>query len=161
MDRNMPGILAYPQPGEWFIVDAGASNTVVGGVLYQKQDDVERGLSYFSKALAKPERNYYVTRNSRNELLAVAKTVEHFHKYLYGQRFKLRTDHASFKCLFKFKNPVKKLDGYKNLTLKLNKKNVGMETQTLCQDDVVQRVLNTANGSKWLSLESLVEERRR
>jgi len=83
-----PPILAYP-PGEEFIVDADASNTGVGGVLSQNQDGEEQVIAYFNKALSKPERNYCVTRK---ELLAILKTVEHFHKYLYGQKFKLRTD---------------------------------------------------------------------
>src|SRR5436190_24179524 len=54
-----------------------------------------------SDILAKPERNYCVTRR---ELLAVVKSVEHFHKYLYGRRFLLRTDHAALKWLLQFKN---------------------------------------------------------
>jgi len=39
-----PPILAYP-PGEEFIVDAYASNTVVGGVLSQNQDGEEQVIS--------------------------------------------------------------------------------------------------------------------
>nr|WPV71156.1 MAG: replicase [Ips erranti-like virus 3] len=97
-----PPVLAFPRPGEEFIVDADASNIGLGGVLSQIQDGEERVIAYFSKSLSKPERNYCVTRK---ELLAVVKTVEQFHKYLYGQRFRLRTDHASLKWLFQFKNP--------------------------------------------------------
>lgn len=43
------------------------------------------------------ERNHCVTRK---ELLAVVKTLEYFHKYLYSQRFHLRTDLAFMKWLF-------------------------------------------------------------
>ncbi|GFV80236.1 retrovirus-related Pol polyprotein from transposon 412 [Trichonephila clavipes] len=39
------------------------------------------------------------------ELLAIVKAVEHFHPYLYGRRFLLRTDHASLTWLLNFKNP--------------------------------------------------------
>jgi hypothetical protein len=35
-------ILAYPQPGEMFIVDTDASNFGIGGVLFQVQDRQER-----------------------------------------------------------------------------------------------------------------------
>ena len=48
------------------------------------------------------ERNYCVTRR---ELLAALESIKHFHKYLYGQQFKLRTDHAALKWLLQFKNP--------------------------------------------------------
>ncbi|GFU52772.1 retrovirus-related Pol polyprotein from transposon 412 [Trichonephila clavipes] len=74
----------------------------VGAVLSQDIDGQERVIAYFSKCLSKPEINYCVTRK---ELLAIVKTVEHFHPYLYGRRFLLRTDHASLTWLLNFKNP--------------------------------------------------------
>ncbi|GFQ64699.1 hypothetical protein TNCT_540751 [Trichonephila clavata] len=40
---------------------------------------------------------------TRKELLAIVKAVEHFHPYLYGRRFLLRTDHASLTWLLNFK----------------------------------------------------------
>jgi hypothetical protein len=78
-------ILAYLQPGERF-VDTDASNFQIGGVLSQMQDGQERVTAYYSKTLNKAERNYCVTRR---ELLAIVRTLEHFHKYLYGQQFHL------------------------------------------------------------------------
>jgi hypothetical protein len=73
--------LGYPQSGEKFIVETDASNVGIGGVI-----------AYFSKILSKVEKNYCFTRY---ELLAIVKTLEHFHKYLYGQQFHLRTDHSA------------------------------------------------------------------
>ncbi|XP_023721191.1 uncharacterized protein LOC111871977 [Cryptotermes secundus] len=87
-------------PGEKFIVDTDASNVGIG-VLSQVQDGQERVTAYFSKTLNKVERNYCV---SRPELLAIVRTLEHFHKYLYGQQFNLRTDHSAFTWLMSFKN---------------------------------------------------------
>ncbi|UYV73203.1 K02A2.6-like [Cordylochernes scorpioides] len=95
-------ILAYPRPGDSFILDTDASNTGIGGVLSQVQEGSERVIAYFSKTLSKPERNYCVTRK---ELLAIVKSIEHFHHYLYGQEFILRSDHASLQWLLNFKNP--------------------------------------------------------
>ncbi|UYV84725.1 K02A2.6-like [Cordylochernes scorpioides] len=93
---SSPPMLAYPDPGEPFILDTDASNTGIGAVLSQTQDGVERVIAYFSKTLSKPERNYCVTRR---ELLAIVKSIEHFHHYLYGQKFLLRTDHAALRWL--------------------------------------------------------------
>ncbi|GBN83820.1 Retrovirus-related Pol polyprotein from transposon 297 [Araneus ventricosus] len=59
-------------------------------------------IAYFSKSLGKPERNYCVTRK---ELLAIVKSIEHFHHYLYGRKFLLRTDHASLRWLLNFREP--------------------------------------------------------
>ncbi|UYV73793.1 K02A2.6-like [Cordylochernes scorpioides] len=99
---SSPPMLAYPDPGEPFILDTDASNTGLGAVLSQTQDGVERVIAYFSKTLSKPERNYCVTRR---ELLAIVKSIEHFHHYLYGQKFLLRTDHAALRWLLNFKSP--------------------------------------------------------
>ncbi|GFW19896.1 hypothetical protein TNCV_3561991 [Trichonephila clavipes] len=94
-------ILIYPQPDKPFILDTDASNESVGAVLSQEIDGQERVVAYWSKCLSKPERNYCVTGK---ELLAIVKAIEHFHHYLYGQKFLLRTDHASLTWLMNFRN---------------------------------------------------------
>ncbi|GFW77832.1 hypothetical protein TNCV_3404071 [Trichonephila clavipes] len=94
-------ILAYPEIGKQFILDTDASHESIGAVLSQEIDGQQRVIAYFNKCLSKPERNYCVTRK---ELLAIVKAVEHFHPYLYGRRFLLRTDHALLTWLLNFKN---------------------------------------------------------
>ena len=95
-------IQSYPllqdQP---FLLDCDASNVGVGAVLSQVQDGEERVISYFSKCLSRAERQYCTTRK---ELLAVVTAVKHFHHYLIGQDFTIRTDHGSLKWLMRFKN---------------------------------------------------------
>ncbi|GFX87020.1 retrovirus-related Pol polyprotein from transposon 297 [Trichonephila clavipes] len=87
--------------GQAIFLDTDASNESVGAVLSQEIDGQERVVAYWSKCLSKPERNYCVTRK---ELLAIVKAIEHFHHYLYGQKFLLRTDHASLTWLMNFRN---------------------------------------------------------
>jgi hypothetical protein len=94
-------VLGYPRPGDRFIVDTDASNVRIGGVLSQEQDDSERVVAYFSKILSKAESNFCVTRR---KLLAIAKTLENFHNYLYGQEFHLRADHSALTRLLSFRN---------------------------------------------------------
>lgn len=95
-------ILGYPEQQGKFILDTDASNTGIGAVLSQVQNGEERVIEYYSRVLSKPERNYCVTRK---ELLAIVKSVNHFHKYLYGQEFLVRTDHAALKWLMEMKQP--------------------------------------------------------
>ncbi|UYV73470.1 K02A2.6-like [Cordylochernes scorpioides] len=95
-------VLVYPQPGMRFVLDTDASNSGIGAVLSQVQDGEERVIEYYSKILTKPERNYCATRR---ELLAIVRSVEHFHRYLYGQDFLVRTDHAALTWLLQMKNP--------------------------------------------------------
>ena len=95
-------ILAYPSETDEFILDTDASNFHLGAVLSQVQDGHERPVAYFSRTLNKAECNYCITRK---ELLAIVASVKHFHAYLYGQKFKVRTDHGALTWLMKFKHP--------------------------------------------------------
>ena len=76
------------------MLDTDASNVGIGAVLSQ--------VHQASQALSKPERNYYTTRQ---ELLAIVKAIDHVHPFLYGQKFTIRTNHASLQWLINFKNP--------------------------------------------------------
>ncbi|GBN58308.1 Retrovirus-related Pol polyprotein from transposon 297 [Araneus ventricosus] len=95
-------ILTYPRFDKDFILDTDVSNEGIGAVLSQNIGNEKRVIVYFSKSWGKPERNYCVTRK---ELLAIVKSIEHFHHYLYGRKFLLRTDHASLRWLLNFKEP--------------------------------------------------------
>ena len=95
-------VLGYPDPTQTYILDTDASGFGVGAVLSQVQEGQERVIAYYSKTLAPPERNYCVTRR---ELLATVKAIKHFRPYLYGRKFKLRTDHASLRWLCRRKEP--------------------------------------------------------
>jgi hypothetical protein len=61
-------------------------------VISQVQDGQEWVIAYYSKMPNKAKRNYCVTWQ---ELDVIVRTWEHFHKYLYGQEFHLRTDHSA------------------------------------------------------------------
>ena len=93
-------VLAYPRSSGLFIVDTDASNTGVGGVLSQLQDDEEKVIWYASKKLSRAQRQYCVTRR---ELLAAVIFLQEFRHYILGQEFILRTDHNSLRWIFTFK----------------------------------------------------------
>ena len=95
-------VLGYPDSRGEFVIDTDASNYGLGAVLSQTQDGVERVIAYYSRALSQAERNYCATRK---ELLAVVQAVKHFHPYLYGKKFKIRSDHASLQWLLNFRHP--------------------------------------------------------
>ena len=99
-------VLALPRFGEEageFILECDASDDAIGAVLLQKQDGEERVIAYGSRKMSKSEKNYGVTKK---ELLSVVVFVRHFHSYLVGKHFSLRSDHASLQWLMHFKNPT-------------------------------------------------------
>ena len=94
-------ILCYPSTRQQFILDTDASGCGIGAVLAQFHEGREQVVAYFSRVLSKAERNYCVTRR---ELLAVIESVKHFHHYVYGVPFTVRTDHGALTWLLRFKN---------------------------------------------------------
>ena len=98
-----PIVLAYPNKEGTFVPDTDASLYGVGGVLSQiQEDDQEKVFSHASKTLSKTQQNYCTTMR---ELIASAVFIKHFHHYLWGRKFILRTDHASLKWLVNFREP--------------------------------------------------------
>ena len=95
-------VLAFPSELGSLILDTDASEIGLGVVLSQIQDDgSERVLSFASRTLTRPEKNYCVTRK---ELLAIVYAVRKYRHYL-GQRVIVRTDHNALQWLFSFKEP--------------------------------------------------------
>ena len=73
-------VLPFPDPSSPYLLDTDASTGGLGKLrLLQVKDGKEHVVAFYSSKLTKPERNYCVTRR---ELLAVVKSVEHFHPYL-------------------------------------------------------------------------------
>jgi hypothetical protein len=96
-------ILAFPDYTRSFVLDTDASDTGMGAVLSQLDDNgAERVVAYASCTLSRAERRYCVTRK---ELLAVVTFIKHFRPYLLGKHFTLRTDHGSLTWLARFKEP--------------------------------------------------------
>lgn len=95
-------ILALPRENGMYYLDTDSSAEGIGGVLQQMQDDKLVVIAYSSKALSAAERNYCV---SRQELLSIVYHIDHFRCYLWGNHFKVRSDHASLRYLISFKNP--------------------------------------------------------
>ena len=97
-----PRLLAYPADDGIFILDTDASGQGLGAVLSQLQGGEEHVIAYYSHVLTWPEQQYCVTRR---ELLAVVEAIKHFHHYLCGRHFVVRTDHGLLKWLMNFKHP--------------------------------------------------------
>lgn len=111
----------------------------------QIQDQEEKVITYYSRSLTKPERNYCVIRK---ELLAVVEAVKHCHHYLYGGHFRIRTDHGALRWLLSFKSPEGQVARWIEM---LGTYNLEIEHRmpTGCLDDRVRpKAVHTASGRK-------------
>ena len=94
---NTP-ILAYADYQRPFKVHTDASESGLGAVLYQDQEDgTTRVVAYASRSLSKSEKRYH---SSKLEFLALKWSIcERFHEYLYGGEFEVHTDNNSLTCV--------------------------------------------------------------
>jgi hypothetical protein len=99
-------LLAFPNNRDLFILTTDGSDSGVGAVFSQIQENRERIVSYYSAVHNKAQRNYSATDK---ELLAAVSAIEHFRPYLAGNKFVLRTDHQALLSLFKTRNTKARL----------------------------------------------------
>lgn len=85
-------ILQLPDFGATFIVECDGSGTGFGGVLHQG----EGAIAFFSKAIS--ARHAKLAAYER-ELIGLVYAVRHWRPYLWGQPFRVLTDHFSLKYL--------------------------------------------------------------
>ena len=98
---NAP-ILAYPVQDAETSIHTDACGHGLGAALYQKQNNVDVVIAYASRSLTPGEKNYAATHL---ECLAVVWAIETFRPYIYGQKFKVVTDHHSLCYLLNLKDP--------------------------------------------------------
>ena len=88
------------------MLETDASIDGIGAVLGQYQTDGHlHPVSYASRALSTPERNYSITDL---ETLAVVWAISHFHNFLYGHIVTIYTDHTAVKSVLEAPNPAGK-----------------------------------------------------
>lgn len=85
-------ILRYPNFEKKFTLTTDASNYAIGSVLSQDGHPI----CFASRTLNNHEKNYSATDK---EFLAILWSVNYFRPYLYGNKFKILTDHQPIKFL--------------------------------------------------------------
>ena len=84
-----------------FHISTDASDTAIGGVLGQKEDQQSYAIYFVSKNLSPAELNYTVTEK---ELLEVVHAINKFHHYITGYEVFVHTDHSGI--IFLMNKPI-------------------------------------------------------
>ena len=94
----MAPILRRPNWSLPFHISTDASDTALGGVLGQKENQQNYAIYFTSKNLTPPELNYTVTEK---EFLAVVHSINKFRHYITGYEVFVHTDHSAIRFLMK------------------------------------------------------------
>lgn len=96
--------LAHYDPNAKIIVAADACEYGVGAVLlHEYSDGTQKAVYHASKSLTPAQRKY---SQIEKEALALVFAVRKFHKFLFGRRFQLLTDHKPLLAIFGSKKGI-------------------------------------------------------
>ena len=109
---NSP-ILALPDFSQEMVLTCDASDKSISFNLSQVINGLDHVIEYGARGLRKSELNYSV---SQKELLAIITGVQHYHDYLSGAEFLIRTDNSALQYLNSMKHATGRL-GRWNLLL--------------------------------------------
>lgn len=92
-----PRILQYPDFSKDFILTTDASDVACGAILSQQHGNSDLPIAYASRSFTKGEKSKPVIEKA---LTAIHWAIDYFKAYLWGRRFKVRTDHRPLVYLF-------------------------------------------------------------
>lgn len=101
-----PTVLKFPDFEKDFTITTDASDSACGAILSQTFNNKDLPIAYASKTFTKGEKNKSIIEK---ELTAIHWAIDYFKPYVYGRKFKIRTDHRPLTYLFGMKNPSSKL----------------------------------------------------
>ena len=95
--------LTHYNPNKQIYVASDASNSGLGTVILQKEDDKLKPIQHVSRTLLPAEMNY---SQIERKGLAIIFAIKKFHTYVHGREFILQTDHRPLLAIFGSKKGI-------------------------------------------------------
>lgn len=141
--------ITHFDPKKKIIVAADASSYGMGAVLlHEMPDGSKRPVIHAASSFTKAEKNY---PQVQREALALTFAVKKFHRYIFGRRFELQTDHQPLLSIFGSKSGIpvytaSRLQRYALTLLAYDFKIRYVDTKSFAYADFVSRLI--ANHEK-------------
>lgn len=141
-------LLTHYNPRLDIVVSADASEKGLGGSIHHVMTDgSRRPIAFSSRALQKPEKNY---SQIEKEGLAIITAIKKFHKFFFGRRFILETDHKPLLAIFGSKKGIpihtaNRLQRWAIILLSYNFEIKYISTDAFAYVDVLSRLINQHN----------------
>lgn len=121
-------------------IHTDASSLAIAGILFQKQKSGDWApVAYFSQSTNKAEANYH---SFELEMLAIVRTIERFHIYLYGLEFSVVTDCNALVFAINKANLNPRIARWTLMLQNYRFKTVHREGRRMSHVDALSRVVN-------------------
>ena len=138
-------VLTHYDPLKKIIVAADASSYGMGAVLmHEMPDGTIRPIMHAASSFTKAEKNY---PQVQREALALMFALRKFHRYIYGRKFELQTDHQPLLAIFGSKKGIpvytaSRLQRYALVLLTYNFTIKYIDTKSFAYADFISRLIS-------------------
>jgi hypothetical protein len=151
-------VLGYPNFKLPLILTTDGSKAVIGAILSQIQDGVERPLAYASRQLNTVEQAYSA---NEVELFALVWAMKYFRCYLFGTKFVVKTDHTALTYLRNFADHNSRLLRW---SIRLSEMDFVVRHRPaakIAHADALSRHVGTVTHKNCIDKETIIQEQSR
>ena len=151
---STPPILALPNFNKTFTIRMDASNFAIGGVLFQKEGEIEHPIAFTGRKMKPAELNYPVRQQ---ELLAIIHALKVWRTYLIDKPFIVETDHKSLETILTQKTSNRRIARWFNTLAEFQPQFKWIPGQTNTVADALSRRPDFQKKAATVSFQELIE----
>ena len=151
---SSPPVLGLPNFDKMFHIRMDASNFAVGGVLFQKEGDLEKPIAFTGRKMKAAELNYPVRQQ---ELLAIMHALKVWRTYLIDKPFMVETDHKSIETILTQKTANRRIARWFNALAEFQPKFIWIPGESNKVADALSRRPDFHQKAATVSFQELID----